>query len=84
MDLRPGEIFTPLSDMTAQSGAAPTAMPSQQAPSAPMRTIDPDKAKRIGQVHFKAAHGLIVAFFAFLLYVFPCRSRCTRFYMDEY
>lgn len=71
MDLNPGEVFTPLSDIAPKpkSGAATVVKPLQPAPSAPPRTMDPDKAKKIGQVHFKASHGLIVAFFTFLLYV---------------
>jgi len=55
-----------------------------------MRTIDPDKAKRIGQVHFKAAHGLIVAFFAFLfilhllgIYLFTSGFLLTRLVLDH-
>jgi phosphatidylinositol glycan class O len=72
-----GEIFTPLSDITGQTGAARAPKPQQQQEAqpqvpAPRATItDPDKAKKIGQVHFKAAHGIILAFFTFILYVSP-------------
>jgi phosphatidylinositol glycan class O len=61
-----GEIFTPASEIT---GARPK--PVEKAPAAQKSGIaaDPDKAKRLAQVHFKASHGLIVAFFTFVLYV---------------
>jgi phosphatidylinositol glycan class O len=69
-----GDVFTPLADITGQSSAPkiqkPTQQLQQQAAQTPRATIqDPDKAKRAGQVHFKAAHGIIVAFFTFILYV---------------
>jgi phosphatidylinositol glycan class O len=62
-----GEIFTPASEITG--GARPKAV--QKAPTSQRRVVakDEDKAKRAGQVHFKAAHGLVVAFFTFILYV---------------
>jgi phosphatidylinositol glycan class O len=68
-----GEVFTPLSDITGQSSAPkvqkPAQQPQQQQPAQGQRTAihDPDKAKKVGQVHFKAAHGIIVAFFTFIL-----------------
>ena len=69
------EVFTPLSDITGQSSApkavkfAEPERPEQQRPAKGPRTQihDPDKAKRVGQVHFKAQHGIIVAFFTFIL-----------------
>jgi phosphatidylinositol glycan class O len=69
-----GEVFTPLSDITGQNGAPkvqkPTQQLQQQAAQTPRATIkDPDKAMKAGQVHFKAAHGIIVGFFSFILYV---------------
>jgi hypothetical protein len=69
-----GEVFTPLSDITGQKRVLkvqkPTQQPQQQQTAQSPRTAvhDPDKAKRLGQVHFKAAHGIIVAFFTFILY----------------
>jgi phosphatidylinositol glycan class O len=71
-----GEVFTPLSDITGQSSAPKVQKPAQQPqqpqqqqPAQSQRTAihDPDKAKKVGQVHFKAAHGIIVAFFTFIL-----------------
>jgi phosphatidylinositol glycan class O len=63
-----GEIFTPASEII---GTRPK--PVEKAPPAPKPksgiAADPDKAKRLAQVHFKASHGLIVAFFTFILYV---------------
>ena len=73
------EVFTPLSDITGQSSTPKAAKAAkavkfaeqpqqQQAAQVPRTQVhDPDKAKRIGQVHFKAQHGLIVAFFTFIL-----------------
>jgi phosphatidylinositol glycan class O len=64
------EIFTPASEITAPSREkdVKSAPPSRRSAG----TIDEDKAKRAGQVHFKAAHGLIVAFFTLILYVPIC------------
>jgi len=41
-------------------------------------TIDAVKANKQGEVHFKAAHGLLIAFFSWILYgvVFPCIFAC--------
>ena len=60
------EVFTPMSDITAAKKVV------KSAPPAPKRKVAPadyDKAKKAGQVHFKSAHGLVVAFFTFILYV---------------
>ncbi|KAF1833899.1 hypothetical protein BDW02DRAFT_499474 [Decorospora gaudefroyi] len=90
-----GEVFTPLSDITGQNGAPqaqqPTQQLRQQAAQTPRATIsDPDKAKRIGQVHFKAAHGILVAFFTFMLilhvlgiYLFTSGFLLTRLVLDH-
>ncbi|KAF2854918.1 hypothetical protein T440DRAFT_197829 [Plenodomus tracheiphilus IPT5] len=93
MDVNPGEVFTPLSDIRGQQGtAAAKQQPRQQAQAQdpPARTIDPDKAKKIGQVHFKAAHGLIVGFFVFVLvlhvagiYLFTSGFLLTRLVLDH-
>jgi phosphatidylinositol glycan class O len=68
------EVFTPLSDITGKSSAPKAVKFAEDTPEpretvrAPRRQVhDPDKAKRVGQVHFKAQHGIIVAFFTFLL-----------------
>ncbi|KNG50385.1 gpi ethanolamine phosphate transferase 3 [Stemphylium lycopersici] len=65
------EVFTPLSDITGQTGASraqqPTQQPQPQAAQAPRTTIhDPDKLKKVSQVHFKASHAILVAFFSFI------------------
>jgi hypothetical protein len=70
-----GEVFTPLSEITGQNAGARVQKQQQQQPAQqpPTTKVDPDKAKKIGQVHFKASHGLVVAFFSLLLYVSGCR-----------
>ena len=60
------EIFTPASEITA---ARQNVVQKTQAPARRVAPKDEDKAKRAGQVHFKAAHGLVVAFLTFILYV---------------
>jgi phosphatidylinositol glycan class O len=67
-----GEIFTSASEIT---GVREKVMDKKAQP--PKRSgvaKDEDKAKRAGQVHFKAAHGLVVAFFTFILYVSDIRA----------
>ncbi|KAF1938837.1 hypothetical protein EJ02DRAFT_270670 [Clathrospora elynae] len=90
-----GDVFTPLSDITGQNGAAKVQKQERQESQAPApgprATIqDPDKAKRIGQVHFKAAHGIIIAFFTFILvlhilgiYLFTSGFLLTRLVLDH-
>jgi hypothetical protein len=63
-----GEIFTPLSDITAGKEEK-TVAPVAKAAGPKLAKKDEDKAKRAGQVHFKAAHGIVVAFFTLILYV---------------
>ena len=58
-----GEIFTPVSEITATRGKDVTSAPATKRNGV---ATDEDKAKRAGQVHFKAAHGLVVAFFTFI------------------
>jgi phosphatidylinositol glycan class O len=60
------EIFTPAAEITA---ARKSDVKSAQLPKRSGPPIDEDKAKRAGQVHFKAAHGLVVAFFTLILYI---------------
>jgi GPI ethanolamine phosphate transferase 3 subunit O len=60
-----GEIFTPASEITG--AREKTADKKVQAPKRSGAPVDEDKAKRAAQVHFKATHGLIVAFFTFIL-----------------
>lgn len=67
--MEPGEVFTPLSEITGQKATANVNKPKQDAPKQPAPRIDQDEAKKIGQVHFKAAHGIIVAFFTLILYI---------------
>ena len=72
------EIFTPLSDITGQKGAPKAQQQAaqqpqqqqqqQQAAQAPRTAVhDPDKVKQQSQVHFKATHAIVVAFFSFIL-----------------
>lgn len=82
------EVFTPLAQITAQNGGAKAQQ--QEVRRAPAATADPDKAKKIGTVHFKAAHGLVVAFFSFLLilhvigiYLFTSGFLLTRLVLDH-
>ncbi|KAH7073965.1 hypothetical protein BKA63DRAFT_472486 [Paraphoma chrysanthemicola] len=82
-----GEIFTPASEITATRGTDVSSAPAQK------RTAvapDEDKAKRASQVHFKAAHGLIVAFFTFIIllhiagiYLFTSGFLLTRLVLDH-
>jgi GPI ethanolamine phosphate transferase 3 subunit O len=68
-----GEVFTPLSDITAARKPAapekkqPTQASKETADRSYAAKIDDQKAKRIGQVHFKATHGLVVAYFTLFL-----------------
>ena len=59
-----GEVFTPISEMRKKTEQV---VVPPQVQEAAKRVVDPEKAKRIGQVHFKARHGIIVAFFTFIL-----------------
>ncbi|KAL1796072.1 hypothetical protein ACET3X_006296 [Alternaria dauci] len=90
------EVFTPLSDITGQSSARKAVKFADQPEPretvrAPRRQVhDPDKAKKIGQVHFKAQHGIIVAFFTFILilhvlgiYLFTSGFLLTRLVLDH-
>ncbi|KAF1917825.1 hypothetical protein BDU57DRAFT_471853 [Ampelomyces quisqualis] len=82
-----GDIFTPASDITA---ARHKLVSKPQPPKRSRAVVDEDKAKRAGQVHFKAAHGLVVAFFTFILilhiagiYLFTSGFLLTRLVLDD-
>ncbi|CAI9631151.1 unnamed protein product [Alternaria burnsii] len=91
------EVFTPLSDITGQSSARKAVKFAADTPEpretvrAPRRQVhDPDKAKKVGQVHFKAQHGIIIAFFTFILilhvlgiYLFTSGFLLTRLVLDH-
>lgn len=66
-----GEVFTPLSEITAAQKKDTPSARIPKVPEASTSDTGEDKAKRAGQVHFKAAHGLVVAFFILILYVYP-------------
>ncbi|KAH9867693.1 hypothetical protein IAQ61_008287 [Plenodomus lingam] len=95
MDVNAGQVFTPLSDMRSQKGASaakqrPQQQAQTQAQNQPAKAIDQDKAKKIAQVHFKAAHGLMVGFFLFVLvlhvagiYLFTSGFLLTRLVLDH-
>ncbi|USP80746.1 uncharacterized protein yc1106_08020 [Curvularia clavata] len=89
------EVFTPLSEITGQK-SAPKAkqnvpQPQQQAAQAPRTMVhDPDKVKKLSQVHFKASHGILVAFFCFMfvlhilgIYLFTSGFLLTRLVLDH-
>jgi phosphatidylinositol glycan class O len=77
----PKEIFTPIAEITA---ARKPAVKSAQLPKRSGPPVDEDKAKRAAQVHFKAAHGLVVAFFTFILYVQSPSSLDISVYLTLY
>ncbi|XP_014561851.1 hypothetical protein COCVIDRAFT_11683 [Bipolaris victoriae FI3] len=94
------EVFTPLSEITGQKSTpkgqqhAPQKQQQQQQQQAaqPPRTMvhDPDKVKKLSQVHFKASHGILVAFFCFMLvlhvfgiYLFTSGFLLTRLVLDH-
>jgi len=65
-------MFTSIEDIHAEAQAA--AQQQQRAENAqlggPKPTVtDVKTAKKAGEVHFKAQHGIVVAFFSFILYV---------------
>jgi phosphatidylinositol glycan class O len=66
--MQPGEVFTPASEITgARKEKVVTKTPQLPKRSGP--PVDEDKARRAAQIHFKASHGLITAFFTLILYV---------------
>jgi phosphatidylinositol glycan class O len=63
-----GEIFTSLEDITAEAHAKAEKQRIEEAQLGPKPTAaDVKNNKKLGEVHFKAAHGIIVAFFSFIL-----------------
>ncbi|KAH8701212.1 GPI ethanolamine phosphate transferase 3 [Phaeosphaeriaceae sp. PMI808] len=84
------EIFTPASEITGAArhkdvkGPPPVAKPSR------VVAKDEDSTKKAAQVHFKATHGLILAFFTFILilhiagiYLFTSGFLLTRLVLDH-
>lgn len=66
-----GEIFTSLEEITAEAKAKAEKQRAEEAQlGGPKPTVtDVKTAKKAGEVHFKAQHGIVVAFFTFILYV---------------
>ncbi|KAJ4319277.1 mannose-ethanolamine phosphotransferase gpi13 [Neodidymelliopsis sp. IMI 364377] len=64
-----GEIFTSIEDIAAEAKAKAEKQRSEQAQlGGPKPTVaDVNTAKKAGEVHFKAQHGIVVAFFSFIL-----------------
>jgi phosphatidylinositol glycan class O len=65
-----GEVFTPLSEITAAQKKDKSSAQVSGVPDVRTAGTGEDEAKRAGQVHFKAAHGLVVAFFTLIMYVY--------------
>ena len=70
-----GEMFTSIEDIQAEAKAKQEKQRTVEAQlGGPKPTAtDVTSAKKAGEVHFKAQHGIVVAFFSFILYV-----HCTR------
>lgn len=66
-----GEIFTSLEEITAEAKIKVEKQRVEDAQlGGPKPTVtDVRAAKKTGEVHFKAQHGIVVAFFSFILYV---------------
>lgn len=66
-----GEMFTSIEDMQAEAKARAEKQRAEEAQlGGPKPTAtDVRTAKKAGEVHFKAQHGIVVAFFSFILYV---------------
>lgn len=74
MDLKEGEIFTSIEDIAAEAKARQAEKQRNEDAQlgGPKPTVsDVRTAKKVGEVHFKAQHGLVVAFFSFILYAYP-------------
>lgn len=65
-----GEMFTSIEDMQAEAKAKQEKKRAAEAQlGGPKPTVtDVQTAKKAGEVHFKAQHGIVVAFFSFILY----------------
>lgn len=74
-----GEIFTSLEDITAEAKArAEKQRAADTQLGGPKPTVtDVRTAKKAGEVHFKVQHGIVVAFFSFILYVHSQTSMAT-------
>lgn len=70
-----GEMFTSIEDMQAEAKARQEKQRAEEAQlGGPKPTVtDVRTAKKAGEVHFKAQHGIVVAFFSFILYVLCAR-----------
>ena len=66
-----GEMFTSIEDIQVEAKARAEKQRAEEAQlGGPKPTVtDVATAKKAGEVHFKAQHGLLVAFFSFILYV---------------
>ncbi|KAJ4398801.1 mannose-ethanolamine phosphotransferase gpi13 [Didymella pomorum] len=64
-----GEMFTSIEDMQAEAKARQEKQRAEEAQlGGPKPTVtDVRTAKKAGEVHFKAQHGIVVAFFSFIL-----------------
>ncbi|KAF3041604.1 mannose-ethanolamine phosphotransferase gpi13 [Didymella heteroderae] len=64
-----GEMFTSIEDMQAEAKAKQEKQRAEEAQlGGPKPTVtDVRTAKKAGEVHFKAQHGIVVAFFSFIL-----------------
>ncbi|KAL5118769.1 mannose-ethanolamine phosphotransferase gpi13 [Pleosporales sp. CAS-2024a] len=89
-----GEICTPAADSTGaaatEKAAKATTKARIQVPKKTGPPLDEDKARRAAEVHFKASHGLIVAFFTLVLilhiagvYLFTSGFLLTRLVLDD-
>lgn len=67
-----GEIFTSLEEITAEAKARAEKQRVEDAQlGGPKPTVtDVKTAKKAGEVHFKVQHGIVVAFFSFILSVY--------------
>lgn len=66
-----GEMFTSIEDIQAEAKAKAEKQRAEEAQlGGPKPTVtDVRTAKKAGEVHFKAQHGIVVAFFSFILFV---------------
>ena len=65
-------MFTSIEDIQVEAKARAEKQRAEEAQlGGPKPTVtDVVTAKKAGEVHFKAQHGLLVAFFSFILYVY--------------
>lgn len=67
-----GEMFTSIEDIQAEAKARAEHQRAEDAQlGGPKPTVtDVKTAKKAGEIHFKVQHGIVVAFFSFILYVY--------------